>query len=155
VLHYQHVPLEELLAHSDIISLHVPHNKHTHHLINEENIRKIKPGALLINTSRGGLVDNNALIKALDQKIIAGAGLDVLEGEELIREEKQLLHDSEESSAKLEGLLKNHLLLSQDNVVFTPHIAFYSQEALRRILDTTMENIRDFQKGELKNEVKA
>jgi D-lactate dehydrogenase len=155
VLHYQHVPLDELLAESDIISLHVPYNRHTHHLINEESIRKIKPGALLINTSRGGLIDNNALIRALDEKIVAGVGLDVLEGEELIREEKQLLHESGESSAKLEGLLRNHLLLSQDNVVFTPHIAFYSGEALKRILDTTAENIDGFQEGELKNEVKG
>lgn len=153
ILHFKYVSMEELLAQSDIISLHVPYSDATHHLINEEAIHKMKPGVLLINTARGGLIDNNALIQGLDQKIVAGAGLDVLEGEELIREEKQLLHHTKESSAKLEVLLKNHLLLSQDNVVFTPHIAFYSQEALERILDSTMMSIEGFEKGMLLNEV--
>jgi D-lactate dehydrogenase len=154
ILHFTYVDMGQLLAQSDIISLHSPYNKSTHHLINEETIHKMKPGVLLINTARGGLVDNNALIRGLDQKIIAGAGLDVMEGEELIREEKQLLRHTEKSSAKLEELLKNHLLLSQDNVVFTPHIAFYSQEALERILNSTMESIESFRQGTLVNEVK-
>lgn len=154
ILHFKYVSMEDLLAQSDIISLHVPYNESTHHLINEAAIGKMKPGVLLINTARGGLIDNNALIQGLDQKIIAGAGLDVLEGEELIREEKQLLHHTEESSSKLEELLKNHLLLSQDNVVFTPHIAFYSQEALERILNSTMTSIESFTQGNLLNEVK-
>jgi D-lactate dehydrogenase len=154
ILHFKYVSMEELLAQSDIISLHTPYNESTHHLINEETINKMKPGVLLINTARGGLIDNNALIQGLDKKIIAGVGLDVLEGEELIREEKQLLRHSEKSSAKLEELLKNHLLLSQDNVVFTPHIAFYSQEALERILDSTMASIESFESGDLLNEVK-
>jgi D-lactate dehydrogenase len=155
VLHFKYVSMNELLAKSDIISLHMPHNDSTHHIINQESIEKMKRGVLLINTARGGLVDNNALIHALDSQIIAGAGLDVLEGEELIHEEKQLLHDrGENSHSKLEELLKNHLLLSQDNVVFTPHIAFYSQEALERILDTTMQNIECFETGVCLNEVK-
>ncbi|MDD5083913.1 MAG: hydroxyacid dehydrogenase [Candidatus Moranbacteria bacterium] len=154
ILHFKYASMEELLAQSDIISLHTPYNESTHHLIDEEAIYKMKPGVLLINTARGGLIDNNALIQGLDKKIIAGAGLDVLEGEELIREEKQLLHHTDESSAKLEELLKNHLLLSQDNVVFTPHIAFYSQEALERILDSTMASIESFKQGALLNEVK-
>jgi D-lactate dehydrogenase len=154
ILHFNYVDMDQLLAQSDIISLHLPYNESTHHLINEESIKKMKSGVLLINTARGGLIDNNALIQGLDQKIIAGAGLDVMEGEELIREEKQLLRHSEKSSSKLEELLKNHLLLSQDNVVFTPHIAFYSQEALERILNSTMESIENFRQGTLVNEVK-
>lgn len=153
ILHFKYSSMEDLLAQSDIISLHLPYNEATHHMINEKTIKQMKPGVLLINTARGGLVDNNALIHALDQKIIAGAGLDVLEGEELIREEKQLLHHTGKASAKLEELLKNHLLLSQDNVVFTPHIAFYSQEALERILDSTMASIESFGANNLLNEV--
>lgn len=153
VLHYRHVELDELLSQSDIITLHVPHNDQTHHMINRETIKRMKHGALLINTSRGGLVDNGALIEALDQKILAGVGLDVLEGEDLIREEKQLLHHSEQSLATMEELFKDHILLGQDNVVFTPHIAFYSEEALKRILDTTVENIVGFMEGEKKNSV--
>lgn len=154
VLHFKYAELDELLAQSDIISLHMPYMESTHHIINDETIHKMKPGVLLINTARGGLVDNDALIRGLDEKIIGGAGLDVLDGEELIREEKQLLHNTEQSSEKLEKLLKNHLILSQDNIVFTPHIAFYSQEALERILDSTMASIESFETGTILNEVK-
>ncbi len=152
VLGFRYVPLEELLRHSDVISLHAPYMPATHHLINKKNIKLIKKGAILINTARGGLVETEALIEALDKKIIAGAGLDVMEGEELIREEKQLLYDSTKAEA-LSQLVKSHILLSRDNVVFTPHIAFYSQEALERILQTTVENIQGFLSGQLKNNV--
>lgn len=154
VLHYRHVSLDELLSVSDIITLHVPHNAKTQHIINEDSIQKMKPGVLIINTSRGELIDNDALIKALDKKVIAGAGLDVIEGEEFIREEKRLLNDASTTASIREDLMKNHLLLSQDNVVFTPHIAFYSQEALERILDTTFDNINAFAQGEIRNPVK-
>jgi len=143
VLEFEYVSLEELLRKSDIITLHVPYNKSTHHLINKETIGLIKKGALLINTSRGGVVDTEALIEALDKKILSGAGLDVLEGEELIKEEKQLLYE-EGKLESLSNLVKDHILLSKDNVVFTPHIAFYSQEALERILDITAKNITSF-----------
>lgn len=143
VLGFEYVPLEELLKKSDIITLHVPYNKSTHHLINKDTIKLIKKGALLINTARGGVVDTEALITALDKKILSGVGLDVLEGEQLIKEEKQLLYDPKKLEV-LGDLVKGHILLSKDNVVFTPHIAFYSQEALERILDTTVQNIMSF-----------
>lgn len=140
VLGFEYVSLEKLLKKSDIISLHVPYNKHTRHLINKESIKLIKKGALLINTSRGGVVDTDALIEALDKKILAGAGLDVMEGEEFIIEEKQLLHDRKKVET-LGKIVDGHILLNKDNVVFTPHISFYSQEALERILETTVDNI--------------
>jgi D-lactate dehydrogenase len=150
VLGFTYAPLDELLGKSDIISLHVPYNKFTHHLINRENIGKIKKGALLINTARGGIIETEALIEALDKKILAGAGLDVLEGEELIKEEKQLLYDSKKVEA-LGELIRDNILLSKDNVVYTPHIAFYSQEALERILDRTTQNILEYFAGTLKD----
>lgn len=153
VLEFTYVPLEELLSKSDVITLHVPENKFTHHLINKESIGLIKKGAILINTSRGGIIDTDALIEALDKKILAGVGLDVLEGEELIKEEKQLLADPKKAEA-FGQIAKDHVLLSKDNVVFTPHIAFYSQEALERILDTTTQNIVDFLEGKLDNMIK-
>jgi D-lactate dehydrogenase len=93
ILDFQYVELNEIFKKSDIISLHTPYNENTHHLINKKNINLIKKGAILINTARGGIVQTEALIEALDKKIILGAGLDVLEGEELIKEEKQLLYD--------------------------------------------------------------
>lgn len=150
VLGFQYVSLEELLQRSDIISLHLPYNPQTHHLINKETMQRIKPGALLINTARGALVDTEALIWALDEGILAGAGLDVLEGEELIGEEKELLV-APHAEEKLRMLLRQHVLLRRENVVITPHNAFNSREALHRIADTTIENIRGFLEGEPRN----
>lgn len=143
VMHFSYASFEEVLAKSDIVSLHVPYNEKTHHLINEKTIKNFKEGALLINTSRGGLIDSDVLLKALDSKKIGGVALDVLEGEELILDEKQLLY-YKQANDKLEELAKNHILLKRDNVVFTPHIAFYSQEALERILSTTVDNVHGF-----------
>jgi len=152
VLGFEYVPLEYLFKNSDIITLHVPYNKNTHHLINTESIKLIKKGAILINTSRGAVVDTEALIEALDKKIISGTGIDVLEGEELIKEEKQLLYDKAKLEA-LGNLVKDYILLGKDNVVFTPHIAFYSREALERILETTVQNITAFTSGNQLNAV--
>ena len=150
VLGFKYVSLQELLKHSDIITLHVPYNKATHHLINKQNIKLVKKGALLINTSRGAVVDTEALIYALENNILRGVGLDVIEGEELIKEEKQLLYHKLHYE-KLKELARDHLLLAKENVVYTPHIAFYSQEALERIIETTINNITAFIKGKPQN----
>ncbi len=151
VLHYQYAPLKYVLGQSDIITLHVPGNDKTHHLINQESIHYIRKGALLINTARGGIVENEALRLALDQGILAGAGLDVLEGEELIKEESQCLHSDCQTGE--DAFTEHQDIVTRDNVVFTPHIAFYSEEALRRILDTTLENIKTFENGTICNQV--
>ena len=153
VLGFEYVELNDLLGRSDIITLHAPYNRHTHYLINRENIHKIKRGAILINTARGGLVNTEALLKALDDGILAGAGLDVLEGEETIYEESALLGDAV-NPEKLRIAIQNHVILKKPNVVFTPHNAFNSQEALERILDTTAENIAAFVAGTAKNVVR-
>ena len=150
VLDYEYVSLETLLASSDIITLHTPYNEKTHHLINTEAVAQMKRGAILINTARGELVDNDALIYALNQGILAGAGLDVLEGEHLIKEEKELLSQNQASN-DASILTKDHELLRRDNVVYTPHIAFYSEEALHRILDTTVKNLTCFVDGACQN----
>ena len=152
VLEFKYVPFKELLNKSDIITLHVPYNKNTHHLINKNTIKLIKKGAILINTSRGSTIETEALIEALDKKILSGVGIDVLEGEELIKEEKQLLYDAKKLET-LGNLVKDHILLSKDNVVFTPHIAFYSQEALERILEITVQNIIGYLSGKVQNVV--
>jgi D-lactate dehydrogenase len=154
VLGFEYVPLETLLAESDIISLHAPYLPATHHLINAETIKLIKPGALLINTARGALVDTDALIEALNAGILSGAGLDVLEGEELIEEEERLLH-APEASEQLRAALRRHLLLRRPDVVITPHMAFFSKEARERILDTTIANIHAFEEGHPANVVNA
>ncbi|GBD38801.1 D-lactate dehydrogenase [bacterium HR37] len=152
VLGFKYVSFEKLLRSSDIITLHVPYNRHTHHMINRDNIGIMKKGAILINTSRGGVVSTEALIEGLDKGILSGVGLDVIEGEELIKEEKQLLYD-QKNIRILANLVRDHILLSRDNVVFTPHIAFYSKEALERILEITVENILAFLLDNPKNVV--
>jgi D-lactate dehydrogenase len=152
VLGFEYTSLEDLLSRSDIITLHVPYNKYTHHLLNRDRFKLVKKGAILINTARGSIVDTEALIEALDKKILSGAGLDVIEGEELIKEEKQLLYDPKNLEV-LANLVKGHILLSKDNVVFTPHVAFYSKEALERILETTVQNIGAFASGKPQNSV--
>jgi len=153
-LGFEYVTLEKLISQSDIISLHAPYIPQTHHMINKGNIHKIKKGALLINTSRGALVETEALVLALDKGILSGAGLDVLEGEELIKEERQIL-SQEFSKNHLMTLLQNHILLNRENVVITPHIAFNSKEAFMRILDTTISNIEAFLAGKPENLVGA
>jgi len=130
---YQYKSLDEVLAESDVISLHVPLLPSTYHLINEERLKKMKKGAILINTARGGLVDTDALLKAIDQGHLGGAGLDVVENET--------------------SLSSNHPLLNRDNVIVTPHIAFYTTEAMNRIARTTVENIHAFLRGEPQNVV--
>lgn len=154
VLDFQYVPLEELLRRSHIVSLHAPYTPQTHHLIDRDKLNMMKRGALLINTARGGLVDTDALIWALDRGILGGAGLDVIEGEELIKEEAALL-TAPMAEEKLRMVLRRHLLLRRENVVVTPHMAFYSKEALQRIVETTVVNINGFLAGQPQNVVNA
>lgn len=154
VLDFQYAPLETVLQRSDIVSLHLPYSARTHHLMNHATFRHMKRGALLINTARGGLVETDALVWALDEGIVGGAGLDVLEGEDLIKEEQQLL-SADFSKERLMTLLKNHILLHRENVVITPHIAFDSREAIQRILETTVSNIVSFREGVSMNVISA
>jgi len=152
VLGFSYVPFDELLQRSDVITLQVPLNKATHHMINRENIKQIKRGAILINTSRGAVVETEALINALNEGIISGAGLDVFEGEDVVSEDTAILAQGMPGE-KMREVLLSYALLHRDNVVITPHIAFYSQEALERIMTTTQENICSFLGGKAINVV--
>ena len=146
-LGFTYVPLAELLAASDIVTLHVPYNEHTHHLLNRENIGMLKKGAYLINTSRGAVVETEALIEALQNGTLAGAGLDVLEEEGDLNDETALLAAPHPNAKELKIVLENHYLISHPRVIVTPHLAFNTQEAVERILDTTIENIQKFAAG--------
>lgn len=146
-LDFPYVSLPELLAASDIVTLHVPYNEHTHHLINRENIGGIKKGAYLINTARGAVVETQALIEALKSGRIAGAGLDVLEEEGELNEEAALLTAPHPNEDIIKIALENHYLISHPRVIVTPHLAFNTTEAVERILDTTIENIQRFRAG--------
>lgn len=147
------VDLPTLLSSSDIISLHIPYNSQTHHFINKTNINQFKKGSILINTARGGIVETEAILQGLDNGILAGAGLDVLEEECFLKEEPQLLTNEFLNKCNLKTQLLNHVLLTRDNVIITPHNAFNSQEALQEILETTAENILSFLSGKTKNAV--
>jgi len=153
VLNFQYVPFDELLRESDIVTLHAPYNKQTHHMMNVDTLAKMKVGAILINTARGGLVDTLALVAALDAGQLSGAGLDVLEGEQLLREERQILAHHDVPQETLRTLLDSSILIRRPDVVVTPHIAFFSREAQRRILDTTIENLVSFAAGKPVNMV--
>lgn len=150
-LDFKYVSFEELLRESDIISLHAPLNEHTHHMINKDNIYQMKKGVFLINTARGGLIETEALGRALEEGIIIGAGLDVLEEEKDMSDEISLLNNPNPKIEELKNVLANHYLIRHPRVIVTPHIAFNTEEAIRRILDTTIENILSFTRGEIKN----
>jgi D-lactate dehydrogenase len=153
VLNFKYSDLDRLLKESDIISLHTPYNKQTHHLINKESLKRVKKGSILINTARGGCVDTDALLWALEKGILGGAGLDVIEGEEFIKEEKQILYD-EKNIDYWRTIVRDQKIFKMDNVVFTPHNAFNSQEALSRILDTTIQNINEYKdNNKIKNKL--
>ncbi len=141
------VGLDELLAHSDIISLHTPLTPQTKYVINAESIAKMKKGVLIVNTARGGLVDNKALVDAVLSGHVGGAALDVLEEEKAIKEERQLVSPEFSGAFDLRTVVANQILFNKPNVIITPHNAFNSQEALKRILDTSLDNIEAYLRG--------
>ena len=120
-----YVSLEELLKRSDIVSLHVPYNEHTHYLLNKNNIPLMKNGSYLINTSRGKVLEMEALLNAIESGKIAGAGLDVIE------DEKNLSSDVSQR------------LIAHPHTIITPHNAYNTQEAIQRILDATILNVKN------------
>lgn len=154
VLGFSYLPWEDVLGDSDVVSLHVPLNPQTHHFMNRERFARMKRGSLIINTARGAVIETEALIWALDEGIVAGAGLDVIEGEERLSEERHFFR-MPPSEARLRELLHDHPLFGRDNVIVTPHMAWYSRDARRRILETTVSNIRAFLRGTPDNVVNA
>ena len=149
---FLYVTAEQLLKSSDIISLHLPYAKETHHFLGQAEFAKMKKGVVIINTARGGLVNTEALLAALDNGTVKAAGLDVLEEEGLLKEERELLAGGS-PKRKLHIALENTVLLKRPNVVVTPHNAFNSEESIKRILDTTIENVEKFMAGHPQNVV--
>ena len=130
---YERVDFDTLLRKSDIISIHAPLNENTMGLIGEEELRKMKESAVLLNLGRGPIVQEDALAKALRENWIAGAGLDVLKEEPMAPD--------------------NPLFLIKDStkLIITPHIAWATVEARQRVVDEVYQNIEAFQKGKVRN----
>lgn len=132
-------PFDVLCRESDILSLHLPLTEETHHLISREVIASMKPGAILVNTARGALVDSEALIDALESGHLGGAALDVVEGE------AGLYHFN-----KMSDQIKNRslsILKDMPNVIVTPHMAFYTREAVEQMARCSLEACRYFEAG--------
>ena len=142
-----YVELNELLSKADVVTLHLPHNSETEHIINLGNINKFKKGAILINTARGALIETKAILEGLEKGILAGAGLDVLEEENALKEEREFLASEHIAKGDIQTELLDHILLDRDDVVITPHNAFNSKEALREILETSLGNVKSFLDG--------
>lgn len=136
--------IKELVSLSDVISIHVPYFPATHHLINTELKPFVKKGAVIINTSRGEIIDTAALLEMLDEGIVSAAGLDVLEDESKLGKEES----RDDSIQKL-----NQELIKRKNVIVTPHNAFNTQEAIHRIWEVTAQNIQMLGEGKAQNVV--
>ena len=139
-LGFKYVELDFLLQNSGVLSLHLPLLPDTKHILNQAKLKLVKPDSFLINVARGELISNLDLAWALDQNIFQGVGLDTLE------EEKEMF-----ASGANELQLK---ILNDQRVIYTPHSAYYTKEAVQRILDTTVQNILDFRNGVETNVIK-
>jgi D-lactate dehydrogenase len=154
---FEYMALEDLLRASDIVTLHAPLTPENKHLISAERLSLMKPSAVLVNTARGGLIDTEALADSLDNNRLAGAALDVLEGEQLfdLHEEIALLRSHELPSSTGEQSVALMALNKMPNVVLTPHNAFNTEEAIGRINSTTCQNIISFWHDDIPNKVEA
>ncbi|MEQ9667820.1 2-hydroxyacid dehydrogenase [Coleofasciculus sp. G2-EDA-02] len=135
----KYVDLPELFATSDIISLHCPLTPQTHHLINAQSLTQMKPGVMLINTSRGALIDTRAVIDALKSRKIGYLGLDVYE------QESNLFFEDLSTEVIEDDVFQR--LLTFPNVLITGHQAFFTEDALQNIAQTTLSNITDIESG--------
>ena len=143
---FTYMGLEKLLAQSDIISLHCPLTPETAYLVNRQTLAMMKPGVMLINTSRGALVNTNEVIKALKSKHLGYLGIDVYE-----QEEKLFFRDRSEEILQDDEISR---LMTFPNVLITAHQAFFTREALSQIASTTLQNLKDMEEGKaLLNEI--
>jgi D-lactate dehydrogenase len=155
-LNFAYTSLDKLLSDSDVVTLHVPATSGTLRMLSDREFARMKPGAILINTARGHIIDVEALVRALADGKLRGAGLDVLPQEPLIREEAAIFHqDAVRDAEDFKALVANHVLLRFPNVIVTPHNAYNTEAALQRIIATTLANIEAFARGTPQNVVSA
>lgn len=149
---FSYESFDTICRESDVISLHVPLLPSTTHIINMNAVKKMKHGIYLINTARGGLINSEALLWGLQNGIIAGAGLDVLEEELVFKTPETILQLTSKDAIRL-SLIEN-TIIDHPNTIITPHNAFNSVEAMHRIIDTAVDNIKNFIAGSPTNLVK-
>ncbi len=151
-MNMEYMTLQQVLHTADVITLHVPLTPETKHMLNAESFQQMKPGMVVINTARGALIEPDALLQALATGIVKEAGIDVLDDEGLLKEEKQFfskyfkLDDYQTAMAE-------HALMRHPNVLVTPHNAFNSKEALANIMQTTVDNLEGMLDGDFVNTV--
>jgi D-lactate dehydrogenase len=152
---FEYMSLDDMLAISDVVTLHAPLTPENKHLINTERLNHMKSSAVLVNTARGELVDTKAVADALMNNRLAGAALDVLEGEQLfeMREEVALLRSNQLPPSTGEQSVALMALNKLPNVILTPHNAFNTEEAIGRINSTTCQNIIRFWYDDIPNRV--
>lgn len=143
----EYVLLDELLEKSDIITLHMPYTKDDYHFLSHAEFKKMKQGALIVNTARGELIDIAALYENLLNKKIAGAALDVLECEYLTINNDDLANIKQIDPKCVTSALLTTRLMSLNNVIITPHIAYNTQESIDTLLRVTFNSVRDYLKG--------
>lgn len=152
-LGFEYVELDELYSRSDVVSLHVPGGKDNKKLIDKDSLAKFKDGAILINTARGDLIDNLALIDALRSSKLSGAGLDVLDGEAMIDIDHEMALLKHSSSKELKLSTELDILEKMPNVILSPHNAYNTKQALQRIRQSTVETIIDFGSSKIQNQI--
>ncbi len=141
----RYLRLEDLLRQADVVSLHVPYLPSTHHLLSRERIRLMKRGSYLVNTSRGAVVETEAVIEALKEGQLAGVAMDTFEGEEAWMEEALILGRRPSPSQEVfQAAMESFYLNRFENAILTPHNAYNTHQALRRILKATIENLIAF-----------
>lgn len=136
---FMYVSREDLVKQADIITLHCPLTDETEHLLSDDEFEMMED-TVIVNTARGKLIDTEALIEGLESGSVRSAGLDVLEDESYMDDDIHQLSEVEDEN-ELEVMLEDHVLMERDDVLITPHNAFNSEEAMKRIEDTTIENI--------------
>ncbi len=148
----EYMSLPELLGSSDVITIHVPLTPENKHMLSTEQFKLMKKGVVILNTARGGLIDADALLAALDDGTVSQAGIDVLEDEGLLKEEKEFFSPYFKLK-DYQMAMADHALMRHPHVLLTPHNAFNSKESMRNILNTTVENIEGMVSGDPINTV--
>lgn len=154
---FSYATLDEVLSRSDIVTLHVPFLPETKHLINMDNVKRFKKGALLVNTARGEICDTDAILYGVKNGILGGVGLDVIEGERRLKDDSAhlftMVEDELMHPEQRHRLAEYRELMKMPEVYMTPHIAYFTKEAQAEISKTTTENIAAFAGAQMQNKV--